>query len=454
MKPTKTYPTQPPREKAFLVGVELHSEPGLIPLEDSLGELARLADTAGLDVVGESTQKLDTPHPATYIGSGKVEEIRILVEETLADIIIFDNELSPRHQRELEEKFGTKVRVIDRTALILDIFAQHAHTSDGILQVSLAQYEYRLPRLTRAWTHLARQAGGGGGRAGSVGGVGLRGPGETQLEVDRREIHKRISNLKKELEKVRAHRQRYRAQRKNTRIPLISLVGYTNAGKSTLLNRLTKSNVYVADQLFATLDPTTRRISLPGGHESLLTDTVGFIQKLPTQLVAAFQATLEEISEADLLLHVVDITHPNALEQTRAVEQTLAEINAEHIPTVIVLNKVDQLRNPDELKEIVSHFPKAVAISALNGTGFSGLLKMIESELFENFEEVSVQIPYTEGQLISLFHEQGHTRRVEHFRKGVFIQGQLPGRLLARFTPFFRSEPEADAEINPEELMN
>ncbi len=454
MKPTKTYPTQPPREKAFLVGVELHSEPGLIPLEDSLGELARLADTAGLDVVGESTQKLDTPHPATYIGSGKVEEIRILVEETLADIIIFDNELSPRHQRELEEKFGTKVRVIDRTALILDIFAQHAHTSDGILQVSLAQYEYRLPRLTRAWTHLARQAGGGGGRAGSVGGVGLRGPGETQLEVDRREIHKRISNLKKELEKVRAHRQRYRAQRKSTRIPLISLVGYTNAGKSTLLNRLTKSNVYVADQLFATLDPTTRRISLPGGHESLLTDTVGFIQKLPTQLVAAFQATLEEISEADLLLHVVDINHPNALEQTRAVEQTLAEINAEHIPTVIVLNKVDQLRNPDELKEIVSHFPKAVAISALNGTGFSELLKMIESELFENFEEVSVQIPYTEGQLISLFHEQGHTRRVEHFRKGVFIQGQLPGRLLARFTPFFRSEPEADAEINPEELMN
>ena len=193
-----------------------------------------MADTAGLDIVGESTQKLETPHPATYIGSGKVEEIRLLVEDTLADIIIFDNELSPRHQRELEEKFGTTVRVIDRTALILDIFAQHAHTSDGILQVALAQYEYRLPRLTRAWTHLARQAGGGGGRAGSVGGVGLRGPGETQLEVDRREIHKRITSVKKELEKVRAHRLRYRAQRKNSRIPLISLVGYTNAGKSTL----------------------------------------------------------------------------------------------------------------------------------------------------------------------------------------------------------------------------
>lgn len=451
MKSRKTYPTHPPREKAFLVGVELRSEPGLIQMEDSLGELTRLADTAGLDVVGESTQKLDAPHPATYIGSGKVEEIRILVEETLADIIIFDNELSPRHQRELEEIFGLKVRVIDRTALILDIFAQHAHTSDGILQVALAQYEYRLPRLTRAWTHLARQAGGGGGRTGSVGGVGLRGPGETQLEVDRREIHKRISNLKKELEKVRAHRQRYRAQRKSSRIPLISLVGYTNAGKSTLLNRLTKSNVYVADQLFATLDPTTRRVSLPGGHESLLTDTVGFIQKLPTQLVAAFQATLEEISEADLLLHVVDITHPNALEQTRAVEQTLEQINAHQIPTILVLNKVDQLANNEDIKSIAGKFPNAVAVSALKGTGFSDLLKMIEIELFENFVDTSVQIPYTYGQLISLFHEQGHVKRVEHTRKGVFIQGQLPGRLLARFTPYFRTEPEVDQEIPLEE---
>jgi GTPase len=451
MKSSKTYPTHPPREKAFLVGVEIRSEPGLISLEDSIGELARLADTAGLDIVGESTQKLDSPHAATYIGSGKVEEIRLLVEETLADIIIFDNELSPRHQRELEEKFGTTVRVIDRTALILDIFAQHAHTSDGILQVALAQYEYRLPRLTRAWTHLARQAGGGGGRAGSVGGVGLRGPGETQLEVDRREIHKRITSVKKELEKVRAHRQRYRAQRKNTRIPLISLVGYTNAGKSTLLNRLTKSNVYVADQLFATLDPTTRRISLPGGHESLLTDTVGFIQKLPTQLIAAFQATLEEISEADLLLHVVDINHPNALEQTRAVEQTLEEINAQHIPTIIVLNKVDQLQNPDQIHQISEKFPDAVVISALKGIGISELLKKIELELFENFEEISVQIPYTDGQSISLFHEQGHVKRVEHFRKGIFIQGQLPGRLLARFTPYIRSEPEPEIEISLDE---
>lgn len=450
MKNTKTFPTKPPKEKAFMVGVEIRSQPGLISLEDSLGELALLADTAGLEIVGETSQKLENPHPSTYIGSGKVEEIKLLVEETLADVILFDNELSPRHQRELEDIFGLNVRVIDRTALILDIFAQHAHTSDGILQVALAQYEYRLPRLTRAWTHLARQAGGGGGRAGSVGGVGLRGPGETQLEVDRREIHQRITSVKKELEKVRAHRQRYRSQRKASRIPLISLVGYTNAGKSTLLNHLTKSDVLVANQLFATLDPTTRRIALPGGHDSLLTDTVGFIQKLPTQLVAAFQATLEEISEADLLLHVVDITHQNALEQTRAVEQTLAEIKADHIPTIIVLNKVDRLENPQDLQKITTMFPKAVAISALNGTGFPELLKMIEIELFESFVYTSVQIPYTEGQLISLFHEQGHIKRIEHTRKGVFIQGQLPGRLLARFTPFNQSEPEPEIEEQPE----
>jgi GTP-binding protein HflX len=452
MKPAKTYPTHPPREKAFLVGVELRHEPGLISLEDSLGELTRLADTAGLDIVGEITQKLDTPHASTFIGAGKIEEIIAFAEETLANIILFDNELSPRHQRELEERFGTNVRVIDRTALILDIFAQHAHTSDGILQVALAQYEYRLPRLTRAWTHLARQAGGGGGQAGSVGGVGLRGPGETQLEIDRREIRKRISFVKEELEKVRAHRQRYRIQRKRSRIPLISIVGYTNAGKSTLLNRLTKSDVYVADKLFATLDPTTRRVILPGGHESLLTDTVGFIQKLPTQLIAAFQATLEEISEADLLLHVVDITHPNALEQAQAVDETLEKINANHIPTIVVLNKLDRLTDPTSASKFLSSFPRAVVVSALKGTGFPEMLRMIEEELFENYSQISVQIPYSEGQLISLFHEQGHVERIEHTRKGVFIQGLIPGRLLARFSHLSKNEPSADEYKISEEI--
>lgn len=459
MSTKSTYPTHPPLEKAFLVGVELFNQPSDVSLDDSLEELALLSDTAGLEVVGETSQKLDTPNPETYIGKGKVEELAALVEETLADVVIFDNELSPRHQRELERQLSPHVRVIDRTALILDIFAQHAKTREGILQVELAQYEYRLPRLTRAWTHLERQAGGGGGSAGSVGGVGLRGPGETQLEVDRREIRKRIKFLKDELEKVRAHRQRYRAQRKRSRIPLISLVGYTNAGKSTLLNHLAKSDVLVANQLFATLDPTTRRVDLPGGHNTLVTDTVGFIQKLPTQLVAAFQATLEEIAEADLLIHVVDVTHPNAQAQANSVTETLKQIHADHIPTIIALNKVDRLPDPEMAAAAARQFPNAVAISALKGSGFKDLMLLIEKELFENFSEIAVQIPYTEGQLISLFHEQGQVEQIEHTRKGVFIKGLIPGRLLARYAAFIASTPsekynESDLEIDtePEEL--
>ncbi len=450
--PHKTTPTNPPVERAFLVGVEFRNQKPLISMEDSLSELARLAQTVNLEVVGEATQKIDIPNPSTLIGSGKVEEIALLAEENLADMIIFDTELSPRHQRDLEEKFGSKLRVLDRTALILDIFAQHAHTSDGILQVSLAQYEYRLPRLTRAWTHLARQAGGGGGRAGSVGGVGLRGPGETQLEVDRREIRKRISVLKKELEKVRAHRQRYRLQRKRSRIPLISLVGYTNAGKSTLLNRLTHADVLVADQLFATLDPTTRRLELPGGHQGLLTDTVGFIQKLPTQLIAAFHATLEEISEADLLIHVVDVTHPNALEQARSVMDTLKQIQADHIPVITALNKIDRLPQPELTQQFLSDFPNAVGISALKGLAMDDLLRAIEVELYENFTPITVQIPYAEGQLISLFHEQGQVSVIEHQHKGVYIQGFVPGRLVATFTPYRNIKPdEPEDEIESED---
>ena len=363
-------PTTPPREKAFLVGVDLRSDPGLLPLEDSLAELALLADTAGLDITGELTQKLDSPHAETYIGSGKVEELKMLVEETLSQVVIFDNELSPRHLRELETRLGPSVRVLDRTALILDIFAQHAHTREGILQVELAQYEYRLPRLTRAWTHLARQGGGGGGRTGSTGGVGLRGPGETQLEVDRREISRRIVTLKNELEKVRAHRMRYRAQRQRSQVPIVALVGYTNAGKSTLLNRLARADVYVADQLFATLDPITRRVELPGGHWALFTDTVGFIQKLPTQLVAAFRATLEEIAEADLLLHIVDVTHPNAVEQAQSVNQTLEAIHAGHIPVVTILNKIDRFPDAQALDVLKATFPQPLAaMSSLTGEG-------------------------------------------------------------------------------------
>jgi GTPase len=448
--------TNPPRERTFLVGVELFKEESFLTMEDSLEELVLLADTSGLDVVGEMTQKLDRPHVKTYIGPGKVEELKMLVEETVSQVVIFDDELSPRHQRELQEALGRTVRVLDRTALILDIFAQHAHTSEGMLQVELAQYEYYLPRLTGQWTHLERQAGGGGGRAGSTGGVGLRGPGETQLEVDKRAIRKRISHLKRELEKVEAHRGRYRAQRKRSRIPTVALVGYTNAGKSTLLNRLAKADVYVADQLFATLDPTTRRVELPGGYQALMTDTVGFIQKLPTTLVEAFHATLEEIVEADLLLHVVDISHSNALNQFESVQNTLDQLGAHHIPVVTALNKMDQLRDPEAAKATAAAIsPKAVTISALKGLGIPELLQVIQEELYETYTPILVKLPYQQGALISLFHEAGQVERIEHERGGVLMQGRIPGRLVAQFNDWQVSsdhhEPEEIEEDGEEE---
>jgi GTP-binding protein HflX len=444
-------PTTPPRERAFLVGVDIYQQKPLLSLPDSLAELALLADTAGLDVVGETSQKMDHPNSKTYIGSGKVEELKALCEETMAQVVIFDDELIPRHQRELEEILAPNVRVMDRTSLILDIFAQHAHTADGMLQVELAQCEYYLPRLTRQWTHLARQAGGGGGRSGGVGGVGLRGPGETQLEVDRRQIRARISRLKKELEKVSGHRQSSRAQRKRSKIPTVALVGYTNAGKSTLLNRLSNADVYVADQLFATLDPTTRRVELPGGYQGLFTDTVGFIQKLPTTLIKAFHATLEEIAEAELLLHIVDISHPNALAQYQAVIQTLAEIGAQHIPMITALNKMDRLKDPETAQKILEQLPHSVAISALKGAGIPDLIQKVKEELYETFTPLKVFLPYQQGQLIAVFHEAGQVDRIEHTRGGVMIHGRIPGRLLAQFNEWQANHPPKE-EIEETEI--
>ena len=405
----------------------------MLLVEDSLEELARLADTAGIDVIGQSIQRFDKPNPATFIGAGKAEEIKLLVGERQADVVIFDDELSPRHQRELEAIFGEDVKVVDRTALILDIFAQHAHTREGKLQVELAQLEYRLPRLTRMWTHLARQAGGRAG--GATGGVGLRGPGETQLEVDRREIGRRIAQLKEELEGVRTHRERHRSKRQQTELQVVAIVGYTNAGKSTLLNKLSGADVLAADMLFATLDPTTRKVHMPGGREVLFTDTVGFIQKLPTQIVAAFRATLEEIGNADILLHVVDVTHPNAAEQIEAVEDTLAELEVDHLPMIVALNKADQLPDRAIVEELDLAMPAAL-VSAKTGRGLEELLILIEAAMVGLLQPVEVHIPYERGELLSLFYERGQVDQENHTPTGVHLHGRIPGRLLPMFESF------------------
>jgi len=404
-----------------------------------LSELSQLADTAGLEVVGQTEQQLKHPNSATYIGSGKLSEVKEQVSLLNADVVLFDDELKPRHQRELEKAFGDDVMVLDRTALILDIFALHAHTREGMLQVELAQLEYRLPRLTRMWTHLARQTGGRAG--GASGGVGLRGPGETQIEVDRQEIGRRISTIKKELESVRAHRSRHRAKRRQTELQVIAIVGYTNSGKSTLLNKLSNADVLSADMLFATLDPTTRRVAMPGGREVLFTDTVGFIQKLPPDIVAAFRATLEEIAEADLLLHVVDATHKNAVAQMESVNEILAELEIDHLPQVVALNKIDLLPPEDDLDGRFPNAGVAVPISALTGTGIDTLLLAVEGSMEQQLMPITVLLPYDRGDLASLFHERGQVSSESHSEEGTTIFGRLPHRLV----PYFQSY-----EISPE----
>ncbi len=436
---TKLITLQPVIERGILVGTEIKGHPGLFAMEDSLAELARLADTAGVTVIDTLTQAIAEPNPATYIGSGKLEELVIRVREQDIQVVIFDDELSPRQQREIEKAIkDDTIKVLDRTALILDIFAQHAHTSEGALQVELAQYEYRLPRLTRAWTHLARQAGGRAG--GATGGVGLRGPGETQLEIDRREIGRRIAFLHRQLDEVHTHREQYRSRRRQAPVPLIALVGYTNAGKSTLINALTHADVLAADQLFATLDPTTRKLPLPSGREAMITDTVGFIQKLPTQLVAAFRATLEEILDADLLLHVVDASHPNVVEQAVAVKEVLAELGAGDIPMVTALNKIDMLPNGQLDPDAEPDLPPGVPISALTHVGLEFLLDRVEQELTEIMVPIEVLIPYDSGEVVDLFHRHGLVARQAHMPQGTLISGRVPPSLLGRLQPYSTSK--------------
>ncbi len=403
-----------------------------------MSELALLAETAGLEVVGSLFQRIDHPVPKFFIGPGKVKEVAALCEQTDAGLIIFDDELSPSQTRNLEEVL--EIGVIDRTALILDIFAQHARTHEGRLQVELAQYQYLLPRLRRQWTHLERQAGTAGGT--SAGGVvGLRGPGETQLEIDRRLIDRRIASLKEQLADVHRHRELYRKRRRESTLPVVALVGYTNAGKSTLLNALTGADVYTANQLFATLDPTTRQSTLPGGQEVLFTDTVGFIQKLPTQLVAAFRATLEEINEADLLLHVVDLTHPNAQEHAQTVESTLTELGVVKRPTLTVLNKVDLMEGmaPDAVGGIVAEMGLPgdfVAVSAQRGWGLAELRARIEQSLAEAMVALEAIIPYQRNDLVSLWHKRGVIEHEDYATNGTHILGRIPGELAAQFTQY------------------
>jgi len=440
--------TAPVEERAILVGVELQNQPSLLALEDSLDELALLAKTAGVRTVARITQRLDAPNPATLIGTGKVEELRMAVTELGANVVIFDDELSPRQQRELEKALGEEVKVVDRTALILDIFARHARTREGAVQVELAQYEYRLPRLTRAWTHLARQAGGRAG--GASGGVGVRGPGETQLEVDRREINRRIAFLKQQLAEISKHRQHYRSQRRQSAIPVVAVVGYTNAGKSTLLNAIANADVVAEDQLFATLDPTTRRVKLPSDRLALFSDTVGFIQKLPTQLVAAFRSTLEEVNEADLLLHVVDISHANMAEQMAAVEEILDDLGAADKPIVVAFNKIDRLDRSDPedaqiLAQAIADNPNAVLISALRGEGLDRLLEAVDNALRQRMARIDTLIPYDRGDLVAMLHEHGTVEAETHTEHGTHVVGRLPLELVGRLEPYWTANQAAEA---------
>jgi GTP-binding protein HflX len=382
----RLYPTDSERERAYLVGVETRVANGRRSWA-SMEELALLARTAGAEVAGMTVQRLERPNPAHYIGKGKLEELVAERERVGYSMVIFDDELSPSQQRTLEQ--ALKVKVLDRTALILDIFAMRARTREGRLQVDLAQSQYLLPRLAGQWSHLERL----GGRSGAPGAIGVRGPGETQLETDRRLVRNKIARLKAELERVRRHRALYRRRRARTGVPAVALVGYTNAGKSTLMRALTSAEVLIEDQLFATLDPVTRRMTLPSGAHALLTDTVGFIQNLPTQLVAAFRATLEELADADVLLHVIDITHPDAAEQSQTVDDTLADLGLAEKPRVLALNKIDRLvdregrpvEGPGALgdleAELRQRFPNAVLISAERGWGLDALAARIEETL-------------------------------------------------------------------------
>jgi GTP-binding protein HflX len=412
-------------ERVFLIGVELKSaEPGVA--REALDELAELATTAGGEVLGDATQKLETPNAATFIGKGKATELAAACKEIKVDTVIFDDELTPAQTRNLEKIFGC--RILDRTALILEIFSQRARTREGKLQIELAQLRYLLPRLTKFWGHLSRQRG-------STGSIG--GEGESQLEADRRKISERIEKIAEELDKVRRQRETQRAGRQRNQWPLASIVGYTNAGKSTLLNHLTGAGVLAEDKLFATLDPTTRRLKLPTNQNILLTDTVGFIKKLPHGLVEAFKATLEEVVQADLLLHVVDISHPQAEEQIAAVNAVLAEIGAEEKPTLMVFNKMDRLHGSRELlPRFLERHPNAVAVSAATGAGLTGLLDELGVQIRPVRELLELKIPHTHAAVIARVHAVGQVLARRYTGQTARLKARIPPHLHEEFAAY------------------
>jgi len=374
------------------------------------------------------------PDVATYIGKGRAQELCDTEKQLNVDLVIFDDELSPSQQRNLEKMLNA--RVLDRTALILDIFAQHARTREGRLQVELAQLEYRLPRLAGRGVDLSRQAGGSrsAGAAGTGGAIGVRGPGETKLEIDRRRIRSRISELREEIEAVREQRKTHRLQRTAQSMPVVAVVGYTNAGKSTLFNALTEAEVVAENKLFATLDPTTRHVLLPNNQEALLTDTVGFIQKLPTKLIASFRATLEEVIDADMLLEVVDVSHENAIEQSETVSDVLRELEALDKPRVTALNKIDLLADPSELDTTL--YPNAVPVSALQRVGMDALREKIAGVLAASMEAARVLIPFDKSELVELFHRRGHVAQEEHQPDGTLLVGRIPRSLRGYYKPY------------------
>ena len=415
-------------ERVFLVGVEHKAHTG-VEVRESLAELGELAVTAGAEIIGDGTQKVESLSPATFIGKGKAEEFAKFCKQNNVDTVIFDDELSPAQSRNLEKIFECKI--LDRTALILDIFAQRARTREGKLQIELAQLQHLLPRLTRFWGHLSRQSGG----------IGMRGgEGESQLEADRRKVSERIDNLEHDLDLVRRQRATQRAGRQRSNWPLASIVGYTNAGKSTLLNQLTGAEVLAVDKLFATLDPTTRRLRLPTNQNVLLTDTVGFIKKLPHGLVEAFKATLEEVVQADLLLHVVDVSHPLAEEQILAVNTVLGEMGAAEKPVLMVFNKMDRLTGavPAGLRE---QFPHAVGISAKTGEGLPQLLAELGTQLRPVRDVLDLRVPQEEAAVIARIHAVGQVMASRYGGKNARFKVRIPPHLREEFSPFVVDAP-------------